>query len=306
MKLFDFMLRILGSFASLLKIIFILIVPNICFTQNFLELHKTYLEERRYDSLEINLLAWGKSVARDETFYIEHLNFYFLKSKNSIYYTNQAKQEILEDSLGITDFMVYMDSLEIVFFKEAIHKVDEGLLFYSNRLDLIFGKLYVIRFHQEWDLLSKEIIKVIELSRQNNNQWLWEDNKPISEEEFLCTIEEHINFLATHQDDSLQFTVIEIAKSFLDYYPERYKAKFDLAIAYLLTGNLERGIELLHELEETFPNNLDIIYNLARAYQDSNENQKAIEYFIQMKGLDDESAKKYAKKQIRILKKGLK
>lgn len=74
-----------------LIITFVLLFPSFVFTQNFLEKHKTYLKEQQYDALEFNLQEWEQSKSCDETFYITHLNFYFLKSKNSIYYTNKAK-----------------------------------------------------------------------------------------------------------------------------------------------------------------------------------------------------------------------
>lgn len=209
----------------------------------------------------------------------------------------------MEDSLGISKFMRYMNSLETVFLGEAIKKVDEGLLKYPNRLDLIFGKLFAIRYHQQWTWFTKEVLKVIKLSKLNDNKWLWEGDKTISQDEFLCTLEEHINFLATHSNDSLQFEVIKIAEVLLEQYPNRHKAKFDLSIAYLLTDNLDLGIKSLHELEKVFPNNLDITYNLAKAYKNNNQPQKAIEYFTKLKGFDDKSAKKYAKKQLKIFKK---
>lgn len=281
-------------------------LPYVSYTQNFLERHEDYLLREDFDSVEINLVEWENSDDINEMFYVKHLNFYFEKSKNSIYYTNERRRDALKDSLGIMDYMSHMDSLELVFLKEAVDKVNQGLLQYPNRLDLIFGKLFTIRYHQEWAWLTKEILAVMTLSIQNDNQWLWEDNTIISEEEFLCTIEEHIDFLANHENDSLQFPVITISEAFLENYPNRHDAKFDLAIAYLLTGNLESGIQTLHELEQIFPENLDIVYNLAKAYQNNNEVEKAITYYEQMKGLGDQSAKKYAKKELRTLKKRIK
>ena len=64
---------------------------------------------------------------------------------------------------------------------------DEGISKFPNRLDIRFGKIYILGQLEDYENFSNEIVKTIQYSSQNNNQWLWSEdaNYDGGEKEFL-------------------------------------------------------------------------------------------------------------------------
>ena len=189
--------------------------------------------------------------------------------------------------------------------KKGLNKIDEGIKLYPNRLDMRFGKIYALGEIQNWNYFTSEIIKAINHSSVNDNNWSWTnfETRTGGEKDFLLDIQTYQLQLYDNGNDSLLKNMREIANEVLKYYPTHIESLSNLSITYLLTGEFDKGIEPLLIAEKINPEDFIVLSNIAQGYKLKGDNKKAIEYYEKTIKYGDERAKDYAAKQIEELKK---
>lgn len=134
---------------KLLSLFILLIVSCLTFAQDFKTQFDQYCQEKdTIKQLQI-LHEWEKTDPNDAELFTSYFNYYYLKSRQEIL-TISADQPSgesfsIEDSLG--EEAGYIGS-QIMYLNEPLekcfNKIDEGLLLYPDRLDMRFGKIYVL------------------------------------------------------------------------------------------------------------------------------------------------------------------
>ena len=95
----------------------------------------------------------------------------------------------------------------------------------------------------------------------------------------------------------------DIANKILEFYPDHIESLSNISITYLLTGEFEKGVEILLKAEKIAPKDVVILNNIAHGYRLSENNEKSIEYYEKVLKLGNEEDKKFAKEQIEKLRK---
>ncbi len=66
--------------------------------------------------------------------------------------------------------------------------INNGIENHPNRLDMRFGKIYMFGQIEDYETFTKEIIKTIDYSAINQNEWTWADSKPLDDpKEFMLS-----------------------------------------------------------------------------------------------------------------------
>ena len=151
---------------------------------------------------------------------------------------------------------------------------------------------------------TSEILKTIEFSAKNNNNWTWTNNEKYDsgEKEFLLGIQSYQLQLYNTGNDDLLKNMREIANKVLEHYPNHIESLSNLSITYLLTEEYDKGIEPLLKAEKINPKDYIVLGNIALGYKLKGDKEKAIEYYEKTVEYGDESAKEYAKQQLKELK----
>jgi tetratricopeptide (TPR) repeat protein len=222
--------------------------------------------------------------------------------------SNQPKSESLklQDSTGqVAGFL----GSEIVFnteiLQKGLDKIDQGIKLYPNRLDMRFGKIYALGQTEDWENFTNEIVKTIQHSKKNNNEWTWTFNvkRENSKEFFLGSIQDYqLNLYETENDDLLK-NMRTIAEEILKIYPDHIESLSNISITYLLTGEYDKGIEALLKAEKIDPNDAIVLSNIAHGYKLKGDIENSLNYYKKMLKLDDQRAVEFAKQQIEILRK---
>ncbi|NQX81105.1 MAG: tetratricopeptide repeat protein [Flavobacteriaceae bacterium] len=270
-----------------------------------------YYEENNTDAQLQLLTKWEKSKPNDAELFTSYFNYYFKKSRNEIIAlsTEQTSKETLalKNSLGeISGFLgsqITYDNLEL---DKGIEYINKGIKKHPNRLDMRFGKIHVLGLRKNWKTFTNEIIKAVEYSNKNSNNWTWTDNKEIErpkQEYFLGNIQTYINQLYNTGDDNLLVNMRDISTKILEFHPKHIPSLSNVSITYILIGNYEKGIKPLLKAEKIEPKDFIVLSNIAQAYKLMGNTKTSIEYYNKIVDIGDIEAKEFAENEIKKLEK---
>jgi tetratricopeptide (TPR) repeat protein len=295
---------------KIVSILAFLILTNLCFGQDY----KTQFDQLCQEGDTIKqielLLKWESEDPKNAELFTSYFNYYFLKSRQEFVSmaTNQPQGESLQlkDSTGqVKGFL----GSEIVYnpkiLQKGLDKIDQGIKMYPNRLDMRFGKIYALGQAEEWEKFTNEIVKTIQYSKINNNEWTWTFNekRENGKEFFLGSIQDYqLNLYETENDDLLK-NMRTIAEEILIIYPDHIESLSNISITYLLTDEYDKGIEALLKAEKIDPNDGVVLSNIAHGYKLKGDIENSIKYYEKMLTLDDQRAVEFAKQQIEALRK---
>ena len=274
-------------------------------------LFREYLNEG--DTLkQLELLnKWQEESPNDAELYTSWFNYYFVKSRNEIIVmnsgtpTDDGESFILRDSTDqIAGFISSRIDYDQSNLKRAFESIEKGIESYPNRLDMRFGKIYALGTIKNWESFTNEIIKTIDYSVTNNNEWTWTKNVKYEggKEGFLSSLQNYQSQLYETMDDALLINIQDISRAILKYYPDHVESLSNLSIAYLVERNFEKALEPLLEAEKISPKDFIILNNIAYAYKELGDKENAIVYYEKVLEFGDQQAKLQAEKELSKLR----
>lgn len=295
---------------KLSKILIAILISQFGFSQDYQSEFQKYCQTNdTINQLKV-LTEWQADSPKNAELYTSYFNYYFTKSKREIVtLTNEqpsGKALVIKDSLnktaGYLGSEIHYDQTEL---KKGLNKIDEGIELYPNRLDMRFGKIYAFGQIPDWGNFTSEIIKTIQYSYKNNNNWAWTNNEKQDDGKnfFLSSLQDYQLQLYNTGNDDLLMNMRNIANEILKYYPNHIESLSNLSITYLLTGKYDEAIEPLLRAEKLNPKDYIVLSNIAQGYKLKGDKRKAIEYYEKTIEYGDDRAKEYAKQQIIELKK---
>lgn len=274
---------------------------------NYEQFKKLFKEN---DSVKIKSLLneWEKTNPNDPELYTSAINFYFSTSRQEIISLDReqkSKQSFqFTDSAGkVAGYINANTGYNQEKLIKAIAYANKGIEKFPNRLDIRFGKCYILQQVEDYDNFTKEIVRAIEYSQVNKNNWLWTENKqqPDGEDFFLKTIQTYLKELYDTEDDDLLPDMIEIGEASLKYYHNSVEILSTTAVALMLTKNYDKAIEYLKQAEKLNPKDFIVLNNIAHGYKLKGDKVNAIKYYKLTEKYGDEQAKQQAKENIKTL-----
>lgn len=262
---------------------------------------------------QINLLEkWEKTKTNDPELYVAYFNYYVTKSTTEeITLGNNPKGEnvlqIMDNDSTKKEPVgyIYGDTYyNTKLLNKGFDLIDKGIDKNPTRLDMRFGKIYMLGKTENYEKFTQEIIKTIDYSDVIKNKWTWTDNKTVDDPEkfMLSAVQDYVLQLYNTQNDSLLDNMKRIAETVLKYYPNHVESLSNLSIVYLLKKEYDKALEPLLKAEKIDDKDYIVLSNIAQAYKLKGDNKKAIEYYELTVKYGDEQAIKYAKSQIELLK----
>lgn len=279
--------------------------------QNYFEDFQKY--QQSGDTLKQRelLVKWKQENPNDSELYTSLFNYYFQKSKNEVLLLasgtppkGQEYIELIDSTNQVAGFISSKIDYEKSNLKQAFESIDKGLEMYPNRLDMRFGKIYVLGQIQDWRSFTDEIITTVNYSSKNKNKWTWtlNETKKDGEDFFLGSLQDYQMQLYNTMDDELLENMREIAQAVLKYYPNHIESLSNSSITYLVKKDYEKALIPLKKAEEINEKDFIVLNNIAYCYKEMNHKEKAIEYYKKVIKLGDEHAVEQAKSEIEKLK----
>jgi len=259
------------------------------------------------------LQKWEKTKNDDPELYVAYFNHYVMKSMTEqitlgqnpkgekvfqIMNTDTTKKEPVGYIYGDTYYNTKL-------LNKGFDYINQGIDKYPARLDMRFGKIYMLGKTEKYEKFTQEIIKTIDYSDSIKNKWTWTDNKPVDDPEkfMLSAVQDYVLQLYNTENNALLDNMKRIAETVLKYYPNHVESLSNLSIVYLLKKEYDKALEPLLKAEKIDSKDYIVLSNIAQAYKLKGEYRKAIEYYELTVKYGDDETKKYAKKQIEELKK---
>jgi tetratricopeptide (TPR) repeat protein len=258
------------------------------------------------------LEKWGKENNNDAELYTAYFNYYVSKSKSNILTlgSNPKGDEWFEltntDTLKKEKIFLYENkTYNSELLVEAFNYINTGIQKFPARLDMRFGKIYLLGQIENYELFTNDIIEIIHYSDKIKNNWTWTDNKPLEDPQkyMLGGIQEYILQLYDTENDSLLNNMKIISETVLRYYPDNIESLSDLSIVYLLQGNYDAALTVLLKAEKINPKDAIVLNNIAQAYKLKGDKNNAIKYYELVIKYGDNDSKDFAHNQIKQLKK---
>ncbi len=293
-----------------LSLIIFTLLSSIVFAQSNYEKFKKMYEKNDTTKIKSFLAVWEKENPNDAELYTSAINFYFDNCRKEIISLDRIQKG--EESLQLKDstgnVAGYMNSnlgYSPYNLNKALKYANTGIEKFPNRLDIRFGKCYILQQIGDYENFTMEVIKSVEYSQINKNNWLWTENKKQDDgEKFLLeSIQSYLKDLYDTEDDNLLPNMIEIGETTLKYYKKNIKILSTTSVAFLLTKKYEQALEYLLHAEKLNPKDYIVLNNIAQAYLQKGDKVNAIKYLELTEKYGDEQAKKQSRQKINELKK---
>lgn len=261
------------------------------------------------------LKAWEKKEPNDPDMYVGYINYYIYRSSKSglsIDDYNNAQGNRTDDQLTFTDpktgktyyfnNKTFYDMNDI---KLALGYLDKGITEYPSRLDMQFGKIYILNEIDNYKDASEAAVKLLDTSIRVKNKWLWSGNKEMNEQDtfILEQMQDYTNiWYQSHRDDGLE-AMRKVAEKQMELYPHHAWAYDNLALYYAMKKDPQKQIELLLESEKVDGNDPITVNNIANWYRLNNEKEKARTYYEKLLTMGDETARRNAQDRLKELEK---
>jgi tetratricopeptide (TPR) repeat protein len=288
----------------------LIIFSNLASAQSNYEKFTKLFIDKDTTKIKSLLAAWEKSDPNDPEFYTSAFNFYFSNSKRDIISIDERQRTKetfqLTDSTGkVVGYFNSNVSYDPEKLGKALGYLNKGIDKFPDRLDIRFGKSYVLGAIFDYENFTTEIIKTIEYSNTISNNWLWTKNEKLEDAQnfMLGTIQSYLRQLYDTEDDNLLKNMKQIGEVALKYYPDRIEILSTTAIAYLLTKDYDKAIGYLKHAERLNPQDFIVLGNIAQGYKLKGDKANAIKYYELYEKYGDAQAKEQARDNIETLKK---
>jgi len=277
--------------------------------QDFKTQFKVLFNKQDIAGQEKLLQTWEKSNPEDPELYVSYFNFYINKSRSET--ISLTTKPISKESVTLTKendekAVAYIGSrvsFNKVDFDKGISYINKGIEKFPNRLDMRFGKVFALGQILDYKGFTNEIIKAIDYSDVNKNQWLWIDNKAVNEPKkfMLSAVQDYVAQLYDAGDENAENIKI-IAENVLKYYPDSVENLSNLAIFYMIKKDYDNALIFLLKAEKLAPTDFIVLNNIAFCYYNKKDKANAIKYYELVIKYGDEAAMSYARQKMKELK----
>jgi tetratricopeptide (TPR) repeat protein len=259
--------------------------------KNLIDYKGTYRllwEDKKYDEVFAHLQAWEAKEPNNPEMYIAFFNYYINTGRSSMLSLyREGEDNYIGESTQYNN-----DSIS-----KAIKYIDKGLSIAPNRLDMHFGKIYLLNEMKYYKEAKDELYATLEISKKIDNNWLWTDNEKAENAKvsFLRDINDYYSkWFKIGTEETLGY-LKQLAEKQIELYPESIFAYNLMAAYHNAKKQPEESLKYLFQAEKIDPSDCVVLANIGETYLILLDNkQKAKEYFKKILEIGDEEDKEYA------------
>ena len=255
------------------------------------------------------LQQWARATPEDPELYTSQFNYYYVRSKHEGILLDPKQQSgntlVVKDSTGkVVGYISEQVDFDTRLTDSAFLCIDLGIRKFPDRLDMRFGKCYLLSEMGRFDKLTVELIDIVNYSKTNHCNWYWMDNEKLDSAQgfMLGTIHNYLTRLYSAEDDAMLQQIKQIGDVTLRVYPDCIEILSMNAVANIILKDYDAALGYLQRAEKLDPHDFIVLGNLAQAYLRKGDKPNAIKYFQLTQTYGDEDAKKEAAEYLKKLK----
>lgn len=285
----------------LLAVMIVLAHGIVANAQNYREQFAKLFQENDVKGQYTLLQSWEKAAPDDPELYVAFFNHYFAKSRHETLSlttappTGDAIAVRKENDDKVAGYIGNNVTFKKSDFDAGITYIDRGISKFPDRLDMRFGKTYALGQIKDFSRFTDEIVRTIERSNINKNNWQWSEGKLVENpREFMLTaIQDYVVQLFDSGDEQVKF-IKPIAETVLHYYPDHVESLSNLSVFYMMKEDFDASLIPLLKAEKLAPGDFVVIGNIAYSYYMKHDKLNATRYYQKLSEIGDERAKKDA------------
>ena len=250
--------------------------------------YSVLMEKKNYTEAFKILEKWKFFDNKNPELYIDYFNLYLSEGTESGISidternNNETSIELADPKTNqIVGYINGYTNYNQEHLTKAIISLNEGINYSRDRLDMYFGKIHVLNEVGDYKTASSTIQEVLKQSIINKNNWLWSKNEKIDDGErvLLDSLNDYYaEWINIRNDQSLE-ALLNTSTLQVDLYKNNTYGYNFLAYYYILKDQKIKAIPLLLIAEKIDPNDLVVINNLARLYEDTGNKIEAAKYW---------------------------
>lgn len=256
------------------------------------------------------LKEWEKSANNDADFYISFFNYYANKAAKEVISIETSTEDeeamVLSDSLnnpvGFITSRVIFNNADLT---KALEYINNGITKFPDRLDMRFGKTYLLGKAENYTDFTKEVITTLNHADKIKYKWKWSDNNMLDNPKdfMLSSVQGYVIQLYNTGNDDLLENMKQISEKVLEYHPEHIESMTNLSIVHIINEDYNNALDWLKKAEKLAPEDFIVLGNIALCYKMLGDTEKAIKYYELEVKYGDDDAKDFANEQLKELKK---
>ncbi|MEI9943361.1 MAG: hypothetical protein WDN26_04000 [Chitinophagaceae bacterium] len=272
----------------MLKTFFSFIFIAITFSavsQNFEQQFKEFSSKEDTTGQTTVLKQWEAARPKDPELFIAYFNYYAGKSRREIVSLDDEKKDksfSLTDSTGKpAGYLGSTVEYDGATLQKGFDFIDRGIALYPSRLDMRFGKIYMLGEMGNFPEFTNVIVQTIEYGNSIKHAWMWEQGKPLDDakEFFLSSVQDYVGTLYNTEDDELLPSMRRISETVLKYFPDHVESLANVALTYLVAGDFDKALPYLLKAEKVAPKDIIVLNNIAETYKRKNDKANAKVYY---------------------------
>lgn len=269
--------------------------------------YEQLLKQGKHKELLSHLLNWEKKEPRNPEVYIGYFNYYLsVGRKEGVSLDKTAKPnanvlEIKDPKTG--EIVAYMNPATIYDDKsiaQALSKLNEGLQYGTDRLDMYFGKIHILNEVFDYRRAGSTLIEVLSRSAINKNKWLWSNNEPVKDGEgfLLNNLQDYYGkWFELRSDEGIDI-IRKACELQMKLYPRHNFAFANVGATYARQKNYGKALGYFLKAEQIDQRDVLVLSNIAVAYINLGKTDKAREYYKKITSYGTPEEKKYAEEQL--------
>lgn len=233
------------------------------------------------------LLRWEAANAKDPELYVGWFNYYVIIGRTEMVTIdrNQKKEggfELTDSAtgkpVGFLNSSIHYNSAII---QKGFDYIDKGIALFPTRLDMRFGKIYMLGQAENYKAFANTIVETIDYGQSIQNKWTWKEGKPLQDATnfFLGSMQDYVRTIYDTEKDELLPYMRQISEGVLKYYPQHVESLANVALTYALTGENDKALSYLLKAEKIAPKDVIVLNNIAETYKKKNDKTNAAAYY---------------------------
>jgi len=257
------------------------------------------------------LAQWAGIGQQDPEFYVCYAN----------YYTNLAKKEVINmttvppaageeaftmnDSVGnVVGYLRSQTIMDDELSAESLVWLNKGIARFPQRLDLLFGKVYMYGKLNQFDSFATTLLSAIEKSVENNFEWQWSKGVVLQDgKQFLfSTCQDYIAQLFNAEDSAALLWIEPISLALLEIDPKNVPCTSNLAVSNMMLRRWDEALVHLNKAHALDPKDDIVLANMGYCNLHLRNKSQAKKYYSLLKKSSEPEYQKLAKEMLQEVK----
>jgi tetratricopeptide (TPR) repeat protein len=257
------------------------------------------------------LAQWAGIGQQDPEFYVCYAN----------YYTNLAKKEVINmttvppaageeaftmnDSVGnVVGYLRSQTIMDAELSAESLVWLNKGIARFPQRLDLLFGKVYMYGKLNQFDSFATTLLSAIEKSVENNFEWQWSKGVVLQDgKQFLfSTCQDYIAQLFNAEDSAALLWIEPISLALLEIDPKNVPCTSNLAVSNMMLRRWDEALVHLNKAHALDPKDDIVLANMGYCNLQLRNKSQAKKYYSLLKKSSEPEYQALAKEMLQEVK----